>query len=140
MTKEEIVDGLEIYTVGRLNKDRVQITVGELQKFIDAIKALKQEPTIQEKQAESEKYQKAFDDGYDNGYAQARFDYEQESKERDTSFINKPCISIGVCHEDKIKVLDKIIGYIDHIRNTGMGKKKSLEFIEKFIERYKTEK
>lgn len=31
-------------------------------------------------------------------------------------------------------VLDKIKGYVDHIRNTGMGKKKSLEFIEKFIE------
>lgn len=36
--------------------------------------------TIQEKQAESEKYDKAFDDGYKNGYAQARFDYEQEPK------------------------------------------------------------
>ena len=23
-------------------------------------------------------------------------------------FINKPCISTGVCHEDKVKVLDKI--------------------------------
>ena len=40
----------------------------------------KQEPkTIQEKQAESEKYEKAFDDGYKNGYTQARFDYEQQS-------------------------------------------------------------
>lgn len=40
---------------------------------------VEQEPkTIQEKQAESEKYEKAFDDGYENGYAQARFDYEQE--------------------------------------------------------------
>lgn len=37
MTKEEIVDGLEIYTVGRPRKDRVQ-----LQKYIDAIKALEQ--------------------------------------------------------------------------------------------------
>lgn len=36
-------------------------------------------------------------------------------------------------------VLDKIKGYIDHIKNTGMGKKKSLEFIEKFIEGLKTE-
>ena len=44
-----------------------------------AEKALKQEPkTIQEIQAESEKYQKAFEDGYEQGYAQARFDYEQE--------------------------------------------------------------
>ena len=46
--------------------------------FRMAIQALSQEPTVQEKQAESEKYQKAFDDGYENGYAQARFDYEQE--------------------------------------------------------------
>ena len=38
-----------------------------------------------------------------------------------------------------IDVLDKIKGYIDHIRNTGMGKNKSLEFIEKFIEGLKAE-
>ena len=43
MTREEIIDGLEIYTVGRLKKDKVHITVEELQKFIDAIKALEQE-------------------------------------------------------------------------------------------------
>ena len=35
--------------------------------------------------------------------------------------------------------LDKIKGYIDHIRNTGMGKKKSLDFIKKFIEGLKSE-
>lgn len=35
--------------------------------------------------------------------------------------------------------LDNIKDYIDHIRNTGMGKKKSLEFIEKFIEGLKAE-
>lgn len=46
--------------------------------FEMAIQALSQEPTIQDKQAESEKFQKAFDDGYANGYAQARFDYEKE--------------------------------------------------------------
>lgn len=39
----------------------------------------------------------------------------------------------------KCDVLDEIKGYIDHIRNTGMGKKKSLEFIEKFIEGLKIE-
>ena len=42
-----------------------------------AIEALEPK-TIQEIQAESEKYQKAFEDGYEQGYAQARFDYEQE--------------------------------------------------------------
>ena len=35
-------------------------------------------------------------------------------------------------------VLDKIKGYINHIRNTGLGKKKSLEFIEKFIDGLKS--
>ncbi len=37
-------------------------------------------------------------------------------------------------------VLDKIKGYINHIRNTGLGKKKSLEFIEKFIDGLKAER
>ncbi len=36
-------------------------------------------------------------------------------------------------------MLDKIKGYIDHISNTGMGKKKSLEFIEKFVKGLKAE-
>lgn len=36
-------------------------------------------------------------------------------------------------------VLDKIKGYVDHIGNTGMGKKKSLEFIDKFIEELQSE-
>ncbi len=44
MTREEIIDGLEIYTVGRLKKDRVHITVEELQKYIDEIEALSQKP------------------------------------------------------------------------------------------------
>lgn len=43
MTKEEIVDGLEIYTIGRPLKNQVVITVQELQNFIDAIKVLEQE-------------------------------------------------------------------------------------------------
>ena len=38
-----------------------------------------------------------------------------------------------------INTLDKIKGYIDHIRNTGMGKEKSLDFIEKYIEGIKAE-
>ncbi len=36
------------------------------------------EKSVREKQAESERYDKAYEDGYDHGYAQARFDYEQE--------------------------------------------------------------
>lgn len=35
--------------------------------------------------------------------------------------------------------LDKIKDYINHIRNTGLGKKKSLEFLEKYIDGLKAE-
>lgn len=38
MTREEIIDGLELYTVGRPKKERVHITVEELQKFIEELK------------------------------------------------------------------------------------------------------
>jgi len=49
-------------------------------------------------------------------------------------------IMIAAQDENEVgDVLDKIKGYVDHIRNTGMGKKKSLEFIEKFIEGLKAE-
>lgn len=41
--------------------------------------------------------------------------------------------------DGKTDTLDKIKGYVDHIRNTGMGKKKSLDFIEKYIEWLKAE-
>ena len=43
-------------------------------------------------------------------------------------------------YEDgKSDVLDNIKDYIDYIRNTGMGKKKTLEFIGKRIEGLKAE-
>ena len=41
--------------------------------------------------------------------------------------------------DGKSDVLDKIKGYTDYIRNTGMGKGKSLDFIEKYIEGLKAE-
>ncbi len=46
----------------------------------------------------------------------------------------KNALDMAIKALEQDSVLDKIKGYIDHIRNTGMGKKKSLEFIEKFIE------
>lgn len=44
MTREEIIDKLELYTVGRFKQDPAFITVEELQNLIDEIKLLKQEP------------------------------------------------------------------------------------------------
>lgn len=48
MTKEEIIDNLELYTVGRLKKDRVSITVEELQNLINEIKTLEQNTVSEE--------------------------------------------------------------------------------------------
>lgn len=45
MTKEEIIDSLELYTVGRPREDHVSITVEELQNLIDEIKTLEQQPS-----------------------------------------------------------------------------------------------
>ena len=44
----------------------------------EIIKALEQEPYIQEKQANADKIDAVYIDGFKAGYAQARFDYKQE--------------------------------------------------------------
>lgn len=55
------------------------------------------------------------------------------------SFINIPCVSQQVCHEDKIKVLDKISNEIKRKASSGQwsdatiyGMKKCLTIIEKY--------
>lgn len=58
----------------------------------------------------------------------------------DESFINKPCISEGVCHEDKIKVLDKIRAEIQAMPTDycggyiGLDKQEVLQIINKYRE------
>lgn len=39
-----------------------------------------------------------------------------------------------------VEELERINNYISRIRNTGMGKNKSLDFIEKFVNGIKTER
>ena len=51
------------------------------------------------------------------------------------SFINKPCISIGVCHEDKVKVLDKIRADVEKLPITDTA----VKLVIKTIDKYKTE-
>lgn len=58
-------------------------------------------------------------------------------------FINKPCISEGVCREDKIQVLDKIK---EEIRDNTyfineITEKEGIDFetVEKIIDKYKVE-
>lgn len=36
-------------------------------------------------------------------------------KKMSEPFINKPCVSEGVCHEDKVKVLEKIRTEIENV-------------------------
>ena len=40
-------------------------------------------------------------------------EYKEPKTGHSEPFINKPCISQGVCHEDKVKVLDKIRAEIE---------------------------
>lgn len=81
----DALDSLRDFMYSSYQKDLsiVMDYIEELEKEIEDLKEAKaiyveRPKTMQEKQAESEKYEKAFDDGYENGYAQARFDYDQQ--------------------------------------------------------------
>lgn len=63
--------------------------------------------TIQEKQAESEKYEKAYDDGYKTGYAQARFDYEQEPVSLEQEPVIEPLERLAESASKTAKVLER---------------------------------
>ena len=59
-------------------------------------------------------------------------------------FINKPCISEGVCHEDKISVLDKIKAEIKALSNANPSYWHSGDMVERedvleIIDKYKAE-
>ena len=63
-------------------------------------------------------------------------------------FINKPCVSSGVCEHDKNKVLDKIRAEIEHIggddekafcKNLNESYKQGLKDAPKVIDKYKAE-
>ena len=53
-------------------------------------------------------------------------------------FINKPCISEGVCREDKIQTLDKIrVELIRSIRNGTLTIESGNEELFRIIDKYK---
>jgi len=100
MTREEIISGLkftvDMFLFDTLTGETITEPRNDMDKItIDACRAaielLEQEPTMQDKQAESEKYQKAYDDGYTDGYAQARFDYDVLDKIRAEIEEQKEC-------------------------------------------------
>lgn len=57
----EVIDALEVYTVGRINTEKVQISVLQLQRLIDALKNI---PTAYDVEAKVEELEKeSFEDG-----------------------------------------------------------------------------
>jgi len=91
--------------------------INDMDDIIECIKyadSIQPKPkTIQEIQAESEKYQKAFEDGYEQGYAQARFDYEQEPCE---DAINRQAV-LDCLTATGLKKYDFILNARDKIKN-----------------------
>ena len=55
-------------------------------------------------------------------------------------FINKPCVSQGICHEDKVKVLEDIKAELkrmaDNEWNQQVGSSKGLEEAIEVVEKY----
>lgn len=58
-------------------------------------------------------------------------------------FMNKPCVAHQVCHEDKVKILDKIRAEIDkqydRVRTYNLSCAEGLEMALGIIEKYKAE-
>lgn len=52
-------------------------------------------------------------------------------------FINKPCVSEGVCREDKIQVLDKIRAEIDSYCSDNRDKNDGLYIAMRIIDKYR---
>ena len=68
-------------------------------------------------------------------------DYEIVRKyEEQEPFINKPCVSSGVCEHDKQKVLEKIIAEIVELqRDMLYASKVEFNDIYKILDKYKAE-
>lgn len=60
------------------DRHRYMQSLADIQAIRELPSVTPQEPSTKKLQAESDKIDAAFQDGYNNGYAQARFDYEQE--------------------------------------------------------------
>lgn len=54
-------------------------------------------------------------------------------------FINKPCISEGVCHEDKMKVLEKIKAEMQDIMIVSQDEERIYQQIKAIIDKYMAE-
>lgn len=110
MTREEAK--VLLYNISAYDID-AQRGIAKQEAIEIAIKALEQEPCIQEKQANADKIDAVYIDGFKAGYSQARFDLEQE-----------PCED-AVSREDALMAL------------TGEWTESTDELIHRFIKRIK---
>ncbi len=94
----------------------------------------------------------AFNQGYDLGYKEGK---ERVKPHEQEPFINKPCVSSGVCEHDKQKVLDKVraeitdcLKALDEIEKSGFniylpneisGRRLTYQQCLKFIDKHKAE-
>lgn len=97
-----------------------------------AIKALEQEPCIKEKQANADKIDAVYIDGFKAGYSQARFDLEQKPCE--------DCVSRQAVL-DKIRAEIKSQIHTEYIPYTGGYESRTLQAdsVLKIIDKYKEE-
>ena len=147
MTREEAIGHIkDIICENNTIKPNIVVFEQEKEALYMAIQTLEQEPkTIQEIQAESEKYQKAFEDGYEQGYAQARFDYEQEPCE---DAISRQAV-LDCLTATGLKKYDFILNARDKIKNLPSVKPqektkrckecKYSEYCRRWGNKYKTE-
>lgn len=124
--KKDVLDKIraEIETIiGERNLDDYDFCSGLIcaRKILDKYKTESEElKTIQEKQAESEKYQKAFDDGYENEYAQAKFDYEPQPICEVEKMTNEEMVTKLETLESKITELENNIAELNNYINDAM--------------------
>ena len=68
--------------------------------------------------AEKHGFDAYYNNAYYKGLVRAHKIIEDLPSVQPEPFINKPCVSEGVCHEDKMKVLEKIRAEIEQITDT----------------------
>ena len=111
MTREEAIEH---------GKEQLEIFGGEHREFIEmAIKALDQEPSGNaiNRQAVLDLFNKSSEYSWEMSLLRKKIE-KMPSVTPQEPFINKPCVSSGVCEHDKNKVLDKIRAEIEALPKT----------------------
>ena len=115
MTREEALqilserDRIGVNIINANDTETTKYNNDSVEALSMAIAALKAEP------CDTLKLEEMLEDAYEHGYQQARHDYETQ-----------PCDAVS---------REAVLGYVHRILNQGTGKKKSFEFIQKYVEK-----